>query len=769
MTKRFFLIILFVVLSKAVFSQEKVAFFVDAKNQPLEDVLFKLEDIFGVRFSYLEKTIESKQVTFNKQKRTLKSILEIISEQTSLTFSFLNSRYIIVLPNDKNKEPSFRKVQQLESVLLFSYLTKGITKNTDGSFTLKPKKQGVLAGLVEADVLESIQQLPGVISPNETATGFTVRGGSTDQNRIIWDGINMYHKGHLFGMLSGFNPTITQKVLFYNKGTPSQYGERVSSVIDISSNNYVRNKFTVGAGINGINADFFMEVPLLKDKVSFQFAARKSYTEDLTFKKLTDKVFQTTKIANAINKTNNFTFSDITYKLLLEPTPNSVITLSGISIQNKLDFVIFDEENPNSFNDILEITNDGYSIKWDKQWENIQLKANAFFSKYSLNYNFIEIFENTKVSDFEKKNVIFDSGISSIVTIDIKEKQAVLLGYEYNLKDVGYSFINTGASTFILDVDKTKVATHSIFSDYTFENKKNFEGSLGLRVNYYPELKSLRFEPRVLLYRKLFDHVKLQVSGEVKNQIINEIDETILSNLSLENRLWRLADNNEFPIVNSFQVSTGFLYENKGWSLDIDTYLKRINGLTALSLGFLNPDNPGFHTGKQEVMGLDFYLKKNFDKFAIWGSYTFSNVQSKFIGLNNDKYFTAATNINHFLTTSILYKIKKLEMALAWHWHTGKPYTLAITDGEKIIGFDGINTKRLPNYDRLDFSSTYRFYLSNKKNIKCNMGLSIRNVYNKKNHLSREYTGNNTTNDPISEVDKYSLGFTPNFVLRITF
>lgn len=106
-------------------------------------------------------------------------------------------------------------------------------------------------------------------------------------------------------------------------------------------------------------------------------------------------------------------------------------------------------------------------------------------------------------------------------------------------------------------------------------------------------------------------------------------------------------------------------------------------------------------------------------------------------------------------------------MALAWHWRTGKPYTKALfSPDDESIFFEKINTEQLSNYHRLDFSSTYEFKFSKKNDLKGKIGFSIRNVYNQKNHISREYTGNNNLNDPIVVVDKYSLGFTPNFLLR---
>ncbi len=107
-------------------------------------------------------------------------------------------------------------------------------------------------------------------------------------------------------------------------------------------------------------------------------------------------------------------------------------------------------------------------------------------------------------------------------------------------------------------------------------------------------------------------------------------------------------------------------------------------------------------------------------------------------------------------------------MALSWKWRTGKPFTEAlVNDDTGAISFDKINDKQLPEYHRLDFSSTYDFKFSKESKLRGKVGFSIRNLYDKKNHLSREYTGNNSLNDPIEVVDKTSLRFTPNFLFQI--
>ena len=520
----------------------------------------------------------------------------------------------------------------------------------------------ILPGLTEPDVLESIQQLPGVISPNETASGFIVRGGQSDQNRIIWDGINMYHKGHLFGMISPFNPNITKNVIFINKGTHPRYGERTSSVVNISSGHTISTTTKAGFGLNAINADAFLELPILKDKLSIHGSIRRSYTElyqSHTFNQLADKVFQTTKIDESQLTNNDFNFLDYNVKLNFSPNAKNSFHLSTIGIENQLDYITEHSDTSTSFNDVLAIKNTGYSLSWNTKWSSkVSQQTHAFFSEYRFAYNYITEDNDTQISNFDKRNIVFDSGITSEVKINTSTNNSMSFGYQYNLKDVSYAFINTEDLSFILDSDKRVVDTHSVFGHYSFRNSKQFHVNFGLRASYYNALDAVRIEPRVLIYKTLFKNVKLQASGEIKNQIISEIDETVLSDLSLENKLWRLADGETFPIINSNQFSAGLIYTNNGWSIDADHYYKTINNVTALSLGFLNPEDGGFNIGKQHIIGVDVFLKKQFKGFKSWISYSYNSVKNKYETLNNGETFTSSSNIRHALSTSVTYKLK---------------------------------------------------------------------------------------------------------------
>ncbi len=748
------------------FSQEEAKFFIFFNNTNLDDAFEKIENVYDVRFSYQNDGITGLKITLKNKERTLIQLLEELKNETRLDFEVIANRYIIV-----NKFKNEVTLHQLDKVIVNSYLTKGISKNRNTSYQINPASLGILPGLTEPDVLESIQMLPGVVSPNETASGFLVRGGKMDQNRIIWDGINMYHKGHLFGMISPFNPNATKKVTFINKGSNPRYGERVSSVISMTTTSKIDNEFKAQLGFNGISGDAYIEAPIIKDKLAVQASVRSSYTntyQSFTFDKLADKVFENTKIRRGDNPNNSFDFLDYNIKLNYKPNANNNIFASIISIDNTLDYALDNAETNETFNDRMSIKNTGYGLGWTTIWNtNLKQHTSAYFSEYKLNYNFITSENDTQTSDFEKRNIIFDSGISTEFNLEINENNSSTFGYQYVLKDVAYAFLNTTNLQFILDEDKTVVQTHSFYGNYVYNNLKLFDVEVGARATYFEELEAFRIEPRLLVYKNVFKNVKLQISAEIKNQIISEIDETVISDLSLENRVWRLANGDEFPIINGKQISAGFIYTNNGWTVDIDNYYKTLDHITALSLGFLNPENSNFNMGEQNIYGIDLFLRKRFNGFNTWLSYSFNNSKSKYDTLNDDNYFRSTSNVRHAFLTSLSYKISDFQVALGWRWQTGKPYTESTVGDDGLEFNNGINTKRLPDYHRLDFSSTYKFKFSKDSKLRAKVGLSIRNVYNKTNFISREYRGNNDFDNEIETIDKFSIGFTPNMMFRL--
>lgn len=104
-------------------------------------------------------------------------------------------------------------------------------KRKAGESVVSAKSIKRMPGLGEADVIRSIQQLPGVVASSDFSTKIYVRGGAADQNLFLYDNAVVYSPTHFFGLFSTFLVETIDGVEFYKSGFPSQYGNRLSSVL----------------------------------------------------------------------------------------------------------------------------------------------------------------------------------------------------------------------------------------------------------------------------------------------------------------------------------------------------------------------------------------------------------------------------------------------------------------------------------------------------------------------------------------------------------
>ena len=133
---------------------------IQKEKQPLSSILNILEERYSISFSYADETIKDKAIILPDEDLTLEAIIEFLKNETQLDFELLDSRFVAIKLLKKEKN-NFR-IQKLEKVIVTNYLTNGITKLNDGSITIKPEVFGILPGLIEPDVLQTIQALPGV-------------------------------------------------------------------------------------------------------------------------------------------------------------------------------------------------------------------------------------------------------------------------------------------------------------------------------------------------------------------------------------------------------------------------------------------------------------------------------------------------------------------------------------------------------------------------------------------------------------------------------
>ncbi len=790
---KFILTVFIIICSLQVMPQKRISFVYN--NTPLNDVIIELEKEFNIKLSFNSKLVENQFITFQSEDVLLESVLHAIEGQTNIKFFRVSERYYII----KNQQPiNLSTIQRLEEVVVNEYLTSGILKKKDGSILLLPRNLGILPGLTEPDVLQSLQLFPGIQSPSEKASGLYVRGGTPDQNLILWDGIKMYHSGHFFDMISAFNPYITEKVKFYKAGTKAKYGSRISSVIDITSFNEIPKKIEGGFGFNLLHADFYIKAPISK-KIAIVASARRSFTDaykSITFKNISKRIFQNTKIsdgkktfqAGSINfLTERFYFIDYTMKVILRPNNKDKITFSNIYNRNELDNE-FSGQFDQSTSDNIDINNRGSSILWNHNYNRaFSHTLQAYYSNFDLDYSGLSYNENEEVILYQtiKKNMVHDFGISFNTNWKINKKNKLGLGYQLSSNKIHYEleFGNQlKSNVFEIETfkDKNTNYNHAPYVDYEYKNSDKFVLNAGLRSNYMSTFKRFFFEPRVYFKVQITPHLKFKSSIERLHQEVSQIVEFETKDFGLENQIWVLADGVNIPILKSSQLTGGFLFKKNGWHVDIDGYVKRVKGITSLTRGFdNNKENESFFQGKSNVLGLDILVKKKIDNYRTWLSYSFINNKFTFKEINEGNPFPGNFDIRHHLTWSHSYSWNNFNVSLGWNLRTGTPYTKALNVVQEAANFDAnyskTNSDRLPVYNRLDISAFYKFNFSAKKKWKAKIGLSILNVTNNNNLLGRSYKEFSlvedglTTGTVFQEVDKFSLGITPNVSFRLKF
>ncbi|HZY82171.1 MAG TPA: carboxypeptidase-like regulatory domain-containing protein, partial [Cyclobacteriaceae bacterium] len=168
----------------------------------------------------------------------------------------------------------------LEEVVVTDRAAREVSTNRIGQtqITIKEIKRSP-AMLGEADLIRNVQMLPGVTTVGEAASGFNVRGGSVDQNLVMYDGMPMFNSSHVFGFLSTFNPEAIRDVSFYRGGIPAEFGGRASSVLDIRARDGSFEKWNGNAGIGLITGNFMINGPLSKGKTSMSASLRSTYSD----------------------------------------------------------------------------------------------------------------------------------------------------------------------------------------------------------------------------------------------------------------------------------------------------------------------------------------------------------------------------------------------------------------------------------------------------------------------------------------------------------
>mgnify|MGYP000392112327 CR=1 FL=1 len=739
---------------------------------PLVDFLKQIETKHNVSFSYADANIKGKTIITPSNNLSLQDVLKYISNNTNLAFEAINNRILVFKKEETPEQKSFN-TQYLEEVVISNYLTKGISLNNDGSTNIEPESFGILPGLIEPDVLQTIQSLPGIVSVDERVSNVNIRGGTHDQNLMLWDGIKMYQSGHFFGLISAFNPYLTETVNVSKNGTSAMYGDGISSVIDMRSSNIISKKASGGGGFNFINGDVYAKVPL-SEKMEVQLSARRSLTDVIatpTYDQYFKRVFQDTDLTNqnrsSVTKDEQFYFYDTTVKFLYDISKKDKIRANFLNVFNNLNY-----NEQSSVNDVDEELNSNLtqsnlagSVDYTRDWNsNFSTSIQAYVSKYNLDATNFDLINDQRLI---QENQVYDNGVKTQLNYQFNDNINLKSGYQFS--EVGVSNLEDVNNPVFRSYIKEVMRTHSLFSELDFAS--NTKGTLlkfGVRGNYFEKFSKTRFEPRFSFNQRFLNNFRFEVLGEAKSQTTSQIIDLQNDFLGIEKRRWVLSNDTSIPIIKSKQLSTGIRYNKNGLLISAEGFIKKVNGITTRSQGFQNQYQFVTTIGNYQIRGLDFLINKQYDDTSVWLSYSYSKNDYTFKDLNLGNSFPNNVDVTHTLTFAGTYTINKFKFALGFNWRTGKPYTQPNPENpirNNTINYASPNSSNISDYLRTDFSTTYTFKVA--ENANAIAGFSLWNLLDKENIINTYYVID--SEDSISKIENSSLGITPNFSFRIRF
>jgi len=671
------------------------------------------------------------------------------------------------------------KTEKLKEVEINSILTKGITLTKNNTLNIAPEKLGVLPGLVEPDVLQLIQLLPGIQSVNETISHINIRGGANDQNLLLWNGIKMYHSGHFFGLISAFNPYLTNNVSVVKNGISAQYGDAVSGLIDIQTQDQIQKNTYGGVGANLLNIVGYVHHPFSK-KFALQFSGRKSITDILqtpTFDNYFNRAFQDTKITNSglyedgeLRSQADFNFYDFSAKLLYNPSKKHNIRLNALLVSNKLNYAetIIKEQFGETKKSHLSQKNNAIGGEIRSQWmPRFSTKLKAYLSNYS-----IKAANHTVLTEQRllQENDVLETMITAHATLEINNQLSLLTGYDFS--EIGITNYDDVNDPLYIRTIKHVIRNHAFYTEFNYSSKNdNLHGSIGGRLNYIEKFGDFKLEPRLNINYKINPNISIYGAGELRSQFSTQTIDLQEDFLGVEKRRWVLTENDEVPLLKSAQGSVGIRYKKHRFLSSIEGFHKKVSNITASNQGFQNQIQYTKAIGNYTANGIEVFNQYTFPLVNTWLSYTFLQNDYTFDSLLPPN-FPSNVDIRHAVFLGSTIDINRFKIGLGLQWRTGKPYTkpdaiTPITTDRLLtsISYETPNSSRLPDYMRMDVSCTYDFKVS--KNINGHVAMSLLNAFNQQNTLNQYYQLSDK--DEIVTIKDRAIKRTPNVSVRLLF
>jgi len=687
---------------------------------------------YDVRFSYLGYTTINKTVTVTNFRKRLNINLKTESQM-------LDKVVITSQKADANVRELAMSVQKLEMV--------------------KVRKIPALMG--EVDIIKAIQLLPGVQAASEGSSGFSVRGGSPDQNLITIDDAPIYNASHFLGFFSVFNNDVVKDATLYKGDIPASYDSRLSSVLDVKTLDEIPDKLTMTGGVGILTSRLMINMPFNKQRTAVMLAGRVTYGGLIT-----------PYIINRLKDTRLY-FYDFNGKITHVVNKNNRLYLSFYNGYDKIG--------------VMRLMNIGYGntntvFRWNHIFsDRLTSNLSFFYTRYRYDIDVI-----MKPFDFSLMAGISDCTGKYDFTFLMNDKITAKFGISttYHKYNQGELDDRTGVVGQYLSLDtKAKIYRKAIESAVYYGHEHNitplFSVRYGLRLSMYQNIgeetlylfddnyqfydsinygkgdifnTEMNLEPRfAMMYR-------LSAVSSVKASYSRTVQYAQLATNStggLPFDMWFPTNPNIKP-QKCDQFAAGYFRNFKGNSIEtsVEVFYKHLTDVIdfaddAFFYGNLLVDGE-VRVGKGRSYGTEFIVRKNYGKLTGWVSYTYSRSFRTVKGISHDEEYRSPYDRPHCISVVVNYEFSaKFDVSANWIYNTGQPVTYPYgkyTDhGSTYAIYNGYrNQSRYPDYHRLDLSAT----LKGKKYERWQgeWTLSIYNVYGRHNTWAVTFTqGENNT------------------------
>lgn len=689
-----------------------------------------------------------------------------------------------------------RKLQEIEKVVVNEPKVEMVEyrDNVDFATTLNPLKLIDLPVMAETDIFRALQLLPGV-SYSENSSELSIRGGTSDQNLVLYDGQTLYNLSHYFGLFSSINPNVIKDIQIFKGGYDSRYGERVSGIVDITGKNGNQLRSTVYGDVNLVSGNIVTEIPLGK-KVTLMFAGRRSYSDVYStefannlFRKSNDQLLRD---RNSIvsHTTPSFFFFDINSKLNYRISDKENITLGVYGgkdhYTNKINVV--NHSLTADISDVNTWNNYGVNATWLKQWNDGYFTSfQVGTSGYSNVYNSKSSISDTAMHQPGRMNNynIHDNNRLSDISVNFKNSLTLnknhLLSFGLLGRRNSITYKKDAESIYIYD---NKAQTSYSGAVYAQDQVQLGKWTLkpGLRIDYYDGTRQVYFEPRFATSYKFTNAFSVRFATGKFYQFISQV--LTQQDAAYNKNFWVLANDSLHPVQSSTHYVIGSTYSFNNFVFDIEFYYKTFAGVQEYT--FVSPysrgadfpkyfpgngqgmnlfskegsmmggppkdsaaGTPGYYvTGEGRAYGMDVSLRYKFKNFTSWVSFSLGRSVRQYPWINNNAEVPAPTDQLHQVSWANMFAWQKWNFGSTCLFSTGRPY-IDFTQNKENIQFTRIY-KRLPNYFRTDVSANYSFNLSK---VKFKAGLTLINIFNTQNYYDINSRKFETDNSSFSETN----------------